>query len=102
MPFVGNIVPGSALGLDQKDKVTRRERAEAKKAADAAKGFARVLDEADLTAPRDVEPGDAVRSVKANEAEESHEDRTEHGYYNPVGGKRPRESDRGGNLDLKG
>ncbi len=85
MPFVGSIIPPSVLGADQRDRNVDRakERRQAVRPGDAP--FQRALDEAEISAAGQVEAGEAMRSVKGNENEESHEDRTEHGYYNPRG-----------------
>ncbi len=84
MPFVG-VIPPKSIDIDPADRNIDRakQRRQAARGGDAL--FQRALDEAEISAASQVEAGEAMRSVKGNENEESREDRTEHGYYNPRG-----------------
>lgn len=95
MPFVGSVIPVSTPAVGRPDQTARRARDERDERGGV---FVRTDDDADLTVAK-VETTEAVRSVKSNDAEESHEDRMEHGYYRPTG--QPRAS-AGSTLDVEG
>lgn len=97
MPFVGSIIPHALLAGDQRAQRIKRDQDQDR--AEAPGRFKRILDEADLTT-RAIEATDAPRNVKPNEDEESHEERTEQGYYNPRG--ESASSLPGPNLDIEG
>ncbi|MCB9838700.1 MAG: hypothetical protein H6813_05120 [Phycisphaeraceae bacterium] len=61
----------------------------AKRKSDAETRFKRALDEADVSVDA-AQAADAVRNAKGNDQEEAHEDRQEHGFYQP------------GHLDIEG
>lgn len=98
MPFIGSILPANAAPIDRRETRAERARADRKRPGEA---FARSGDEADISAPPQVESAEALRSVKPNDAEESREDRTAKPYYQPRrqpgGGGAARST-----LDLKG
>lgn len=80
---------------------SRIQSAKERRQATKAKRFGEVLDEAELSSIDEVEAADPTRSVKPNESEESHEDRTQHGYYRPDQRPGPSPSDRP-HIDVSG
>lgn len=90
------IAKPSLLGQPTRPIETGRERRQLAR----AQRFDQALDEAELTSVDGVEAAEPLRSVKANEEEESHEDRAGHGYYHPDG--RVNEGPERPRLDIKG
>lgn len=88
MAFIGPIIPPQLAGVDSRNREAEkaRERRELRKGDDA---FQRALDEAEISAAAHIDPVGEVRSVKSNDSEESREDRTAAGNYDPRGGSAP-------------
>ncbi len=88
MAPVGPIIPPGLAGVDTRNREAEkaRERRRLPKGADA---FQRALDEAEISAIPPVDAVEDVRSLKANDSEESREDRTAHANYDPRGGATP-------------
>lgn len=84
------------MNTDQQVQRAKRDKdvERAKEPGDTKRG----ADDADLTTTR-IEEIDAVRAATANEEEESHEDRQEHGFYDPHGATHKQRVPR---LDLEG
>jgi len=89
MPFLGGIIPNSG-GIERPD--LRKLREQGRRRAEKGDAFKRALDEAELSSVPEVETADPVESVKDNDTEEGQEDRTGHGFHNPLNAQniRPR------------
>ena len=95
MPWIGSIIPNRAAGLDDKAQRLRRDRDEKRRITTDERGFARALDEAELTSVEHIENVDEAVAPAPGETEEGHEDREKHGFT-------PHPDPRGGSLDIKG
>lgn len=82
MPFVGSILPHTLVIADQRLQQAKRQK-DAERAEQPGR-FRKVLDESNLTTP-EVDAPEAIHRIADNQSEEAHEDRQEHGYYNPEG-----------------
>ena len=85
MAPIGPIIPPGLTGVDTRNREAEKAR-ERKRLPKGADAFQRALDEAEISAVLPVDAAEEVRSVKANDAEESREDRTAHANYDPRGG----------------
>lgn len=99
MPFVGDIIPPRLTGAPAPAREADRAR-ERRKAAEPEHS-SRGEDEAELSSASAVDSTQAVRSVKGNAEQESHQDRTEHRYYAPGSGG-ARSAEDGPGLDVSG
>ena len=100
MAPIGPIIPPGLAGVDTRNREAEKAR-ERKRPPKGADAFQRALDEAEISAVLPVEAAEEVRSVKANDAEESREDRTAHANYDPRGGASPNPP-QNPSLDIKG
>lgn len=83
MPFVGSIIPPSAIGQGPDKRVQRRKDAvRGAKFDDALSDAARSIgDEVVLSSVEETETERSVGGPSANDSEEGHEDRAQHGAY---------------------
>ena len=101
MAPIGPIIPPGLAGVDTRNREAEKAR-ERKRLPKGADAFQRALDEAEISAIPAVDAAEEVRSVKANDSEESHEDRTAHANYDPRGGSTAVPPPPGPPLDIKG
>lgn len=92
MPFVGITPPAGGRPLGRPKSLTRARKAQRTEQA------GRPADEAELTS---VEQVDASERVQDAASEEGHEDRTQHGMYNPHAVRAKPQADRP-SIDIKG
>lgn len=92
MPFVGITPPNGGRPPERPRNLTR------KRVAEPVEQTGRPADEAELSS---VEQVDAPEHVQDAASEEGHEDRTQHGMYNPrpTAQERPK---KGTSIDIKG
>jgi len=83
MPFVGSIIPPSAIGQGVDKRVQRRKDAvRGAKFDDALSDAARFSgDEVVLSSVEEVETERSVGGPSSNDSEAGHEDRAQHGAY---------------------
>jgi len=101
MPFVGSIIPPAAFGEGPNAPNVKR-RTPRERRVEQGDSFKRHLeDEASLTSVEPIETR-AVTGPSSHESEEGHEDRAEHGAYDPSGPESPTARRPGKRLDLQG
>ncbi len=96
MPFIGSFIPSRLVNADQQARRIKRDKdvERAKYPGEVKRG----ADDADLKTAR-IEQIDNMRATTGNEEEESHEDRQEHGFYDPHGSPPPHHPPR---IDVEG